>query len=153
MNNKILITACCLFILLGTISAQEAQLEKAFAVISKLNGFKTYYKEQQLINGWGADNHLDCFSEVTTISNADSQEQLLSILETIPKELLVNDIRVVRDDQKTKSLVVEFIEYVPRVYCDEIGVYCDETFILLCSAYVYEGSYETRVTLYKGCGK
>ena len=92
---------------LGTISAQEAQLEKAFTAISKLKGFKTYYNEQQLINGWGADNHLDCFSEVkTTCANADLQEQLLSILETIPKELLKNDMRAVSDDQKKKYLDV-----------------------------------------------
>ena len=78
MNKKVLITACCLFMLFGTISAQESQLEKAFTAISKLNGFKTYYNEQRLINGWGHDDHLDCFSEVTTISTDDSQEQLLS---------------------------------------------------------------------------
>ena len=115
MNKKILITACCLFMLLGTISAQESQLLKAFTAISKLNGFKTYYKEQQLINGLGAYNHLDCFSEVKTIcSNADSPERLLSILETISKELLKNYIREESDD--TRGLNIRFIEEVLGVY-------------------------------------
>ena len=128
--------------LLGTISAQ-GELEKAFTAISKLKGFKTYYNEQQLINGWGAENHLDCFSEVkTTCANADSQEQLLSILETIPKEILEKYASAKSDD--TRSLSVCFIEEIPCVYYDEI-------YFMNCYSYEGKGSYETLVKLSKAC--
>ena len=133
MNKKVLITACYLFMLLGTIQAQEAQLEKAFTAISKLNGFETYTKQQLINEGFIANNPQLGDVKMTIYGNADPREQFLAVLETIPSRLLYNEIRDERDK-------------VTRYYTetDAQGV------SYLLYAFVGKGGNDTVAMLYKG---
>lgn len=117
MNKTILITAFYFFMLLGTISAQESQLEKAFTAISKLNGFTTYTK-QQLINEGRVENNAALGDVRMAIhANAEPREQVLSILENISSSLLYNEERderdkITRDYIETDAQGVNYMLYV-----------------------------------------
>lgn len=96
MKKRLFITACSLLMLLGTISAQEAQLEKAFAAISGLDGFQTLTRQQLIDEGWSEDGWLSKElgdARMTTHPNADLRKQVLAILETIPGSLLYGEER------------------------------------------------------------
>ena len=137
MNKKILITACCLFLLLGTISAQESQLEKAFTAISKLDGFQTYNRQQLIDNGWDADNPR-LSKELGNVkmaihANAEPREQFLAILETIPSSLLYDETI----DERYKVT-----RYYTETDAQGIGYFL--------FAFVGKGGNDTVAMLYKG---